>query len=404
MSTAITKSWIPKQFYFGINRYADIVLYPSSDDEKIDKSNKEKRDYRSSEETRKVIDNIPLSGFRIEYTNGDWKILDPRGFSIKVSMDVFSTFMTNCVIENGEVLSKCIWAWYKNPILISEEFPEYANAKKNTEEKPANCKDLKPGDRFSFPTVRTKMVYLGDFYERESDTKTLKSVYEEENGSAYWFDRFSDTKKMKYYFNPKESKVMTFTSRKIVDLEPATTPLTDKEVDEYISKFYNKKVSKVNLKITIEVINKSKFVRTKDQKAGLDSGSLLPMSNSSSSSSSKLYRYNTPILNFAFIYTSGRYFVITNPYSHVYRNFGFHFTDDVVTAEITEEDIKNINKKLSKINISKKSIDKIMLKVLADMKFDFKETKMKKAKTRVTDKVIYFDTGDMSVLDVVYRL
>lgn len=63
-----------------------------------------------------IIDNIPLSGFRIQKSvsrqcggNKLWRVLDPRGFELEITTGTLENLMMDCVIDHGLIMSECIW-------------------------------------------------------------------------------------------------------------------------------------------------------------------------------------------------------------------------------------------------------------------------------------------------------
>ena len=73
----------------------------------------------------KIIDNIPLEGFKIQkcvgrYSSSNklWRILDPRGFELETSSFGMGELILNSTIINGVIQGKCIWrSWRTGKIL-----------------------------------------------------------------------------------------------------------------------------------------------------------------------------------------------------------------------------------------------------------------------------------------------
>lgn len=64
----------------------------------------------------KIIDNVPLDGFRIQHSvsrystsNKLWRVLDPRGFELEINTGNFETLVMNAVIDHGLIKATCIW-------------------------------------------------------------------------------------------------------------------------------------------------------------------------------------------------------------------------------------------------------------------------------------------------------
>jgi hypothetical protein len=71
----------------------------------------------------KVIDNIPLSGFKIDQfisrsstSNKVWRILDPRGFILEISTANMEDILMKGSIVKGELIGDYIWDFGKNGI------------------------------------------------------------------------------------------------------------------------------------------------------------------------------------------------------------------------------------------------------------------------------------------------
>lgn len=105
----------------------------------------------------RVIDNIPLSGFKLtadirstSYGGLDkWRIEDPRGFELEITSGNLARLLSVGMIDRGEINDQCVWGRDgANNVLISVNTDEYKAAVENT--KVANLKtdwkDAKPGN------------------------------------------------------------------------------------------------------------------------------------------------------------------------------------------------------------------------------------------------------------------
>jgi hypothetical protein len=68
----------------------------------------------------RVIDNIPLTGFKIVDTvsrsstgNKLWRILDPRDFEFEISTAIMEEIIMSCIIDKGVIMDTCIWDFGK---------------------------------------------------------------------------------------------------------------------------------------------------------------------------------------------------------------------------------------------------------------------------------------------------
>lgn len=104
-----------------------------------------------------VIDNKPLSGFKITSdirttSHGSldkWRIEDPRGFELEITSANLARLMSVGMIDRGEINDRCVWARFGgNNVLLSTSTEEYQKAIANTEVAglTANWKDAKVGN------------------------------------------------------------------------------------------------------------------------------------------------------------------------------------------------------------------------------------------------------------------
>ncbi len=63
-----------------------------------------------------IIDNVPISGFRIQKSvsrwstsNKVWRILDPRGFELEISTDCMEDILMEGDVSKGEIIGQCVW-------------------------------------------------------------------------------------------------------------------------------------------------------------------------------------------------------------------------------------------------------------------------------------------------------
>lgn len=121
-----------------------------------------------------VIENIPLSGFRLtsdirssSYGGLDkWRIEDPRGFELEISSGNLARLLSVGMIDRGEITDQCVWGRDgANNVLISVNTEEYKSAVENT--KVAGLKTdwrtAKPGNTVLLQN-NFRGVWLGRMY------------------------------------------------------------------------------------------------------------------------------------------------------------------------------------------------------------------------------------------------
>ncbi len=124
----------------------------------------------------KVIDNIPMTGFKLSETikrstgwgkgNVVWRIADPRGFELEITNNNLMQIMICTIIQNGEILSPCVWGRKgAENVLIPTDSSLYKHAVENTkrQNKTVSVKSLKVGNTILLQNG-TKGKYLGAFY------------------------------------------------------------------------------------------------------------------------------------------------------------------------------------------------------------------------------------------------
>jgi hypothetical protein len=143
-----------------------------------------------------ALKNRLISGFRITddvkrigYGGGNvvWRIRDPRGFELEIQSANMASIMADCVIDHGEIMTPCVWAWNKSGgsrlVLLPEGSEPYVEAMKETERanKTTSLKDVNIGDVVVLKNGN-EGTYMGRFH-------TLMNDYERhETGKEYpWY-------------------------------------------------------------------------------------------------------------------------------------------------------------------------------------------------------------------------
>lgn len=140
---------------YAADRHKDKITKPSSSYEKIEFSN------------------LPLPGFTllrvddndIQLYRNYWKIIDPRGFVVRITSKNLNNLMHYSGITEGLIQEECVWAREdENSVmeLISINDPRYLEAVKNTEllEDRVDVKTVEIGDRVFLQNGHTG-IYMG---------------------------------------------------------------------------------------------------------------------------------------------------------------------------------------------------------------------------------------------------
>lgn len=125
----------------------------------------------------KIIDNIPLSGFKLSNTikrtstwgkgNVLWRIEDPRGFEIEITNNNLMQIMSRTTIINGEIICSCVWGREgSDNVLIPTDSTLYKEATANTVRltKKVSTKSLTPWSNIVLQNG-IEGTYLGSFFE-----------------------------------------------------------------------------------------------------------------------------------------------------------------------------------------------------------------------------------------------
>ncbi len=121
----------------------------------------------------KTINNDLMSGFKLAsdsirrgQSSTHWRVIDPRGFELEINSENMANLIKLTTIENGEFLSRCVWARRgANNVLLPEESKEYQDALTNTKRIQTNVKmkDVNIGDKIIL-TNGQELVSLGRLY------------------------------------------------------------------------------------------------------------------------------------------------------------------------------------------------------------------------------------------------
>lgn len=155
-----------------------------------------KQGYGSKALAPQVIDNVPMSGFKMttdirssSYGGVDkWRIEDPRGFELEITSSNLAELLSVGMIDRGEIMDQCVWARYgQNNVLLSTETTEYKEAVVNTAvaNQKADWKDVKPGNTVLLQNNVTG-VWLGRMHQliHKTGSAPTGSVGYDEIGST----------------------------------------------------------------------------------------------------------------------------------------------------------------------------------------------------------------------------
>jgi hypothetical protein len=155
-----------------------------------------KQGYNSTSLAPLVIDNVPMSGFKMttdirssSYGGVDkWRIEDPRGFELEITSGNLANLLSVGMIDRGEIMDQCVWARSgQSNVLLSTETPEYKDAVENTvvANLKTDWKDAKPGNTVLLQN-NVKGVWLGRMHQlvRKSTYDQPGTVGHDEIGSS----------------------------------------------------------------------------------------------------------------------------------------------------------------------------------------------------------------------------
>ena len=155
-----------------------------------------KQGYRSTALEPLVIDNVPMSGFKMttdirssSYGGVDkWRIEDPRGFELEITSGNLAELLSVGMIDRCEIMDECVWARSgQSNVLLSTATEAYKEAVVNTAvaNQKADWKDAKPGNTVLLQN-NVKGVWLGRMHQlvRKSSHEQPGAVGHDEVGSS----------------------------------------------------------------------------------------------------------------------------------------------------------------------------------------------------------------------------
>lgn len=167
------KIFIPKKTHVGFqwNNYQDKssirnVVYITYEDEKGKLRKQTSWDgWRSTDIDPKVMDNVPLSGYKInEYAPRDYvQITHPDGHVFEIYTNRFLQLLKHCSVINGELQGEYVLAWSGPDItLLSTESEVYKTAQNFTKLKNSKVtkQSIEIGGVYEAKSL-DKLVYLG---------------------------------------------------------------------------------------------------------------------------------------------------------------------------------------------------------------------------------------------------
>ncbi len=149
----------------------------------------------------KTINNDLMSGFTLAndalrhgQSGSFWRIVDPRGFELEINAENMANVIRLTTIENGEILSRCVWARRgANNVLLPEESEEYQDALRNTArvKTSVSIRDVNIGDKVLLQNGE-EIVYLGKLY-------TIFQSYGDEGKKEGEWIQFANKKRHYFY-------------------------------------------------------------------------------------------------------------------------------------------------------------------------------------------------------------
>ena len=162
----------PDKLYVGFNKINDTqellgFAIPFGTDSKFT-NRKGTVDRWSDKLTPITVDNVPTSGFtvvgsvsRASTSNKFYRVKDPRGFQLEVSVENLFDLLQTTVVSKGTFLDQMVWAYGKNgkPYLIESSSEEYKAALR-----PAEKIELSPGTYYVNKAGDIAYRYEGKFF------------------------------------------------------------------------------------------------------------------------------------------------------------------------------------------------------------------------------------------------
>lgn len=110
-------------------------------------------------------DNILLPGFALRYLFGEWYVIDPRGFRVKITKENLSYIIDSSDLTDKIIQNRCIWARKNSQVMLTllVETSDYCNeAIANTEliKSKVSISEVKIGDTVLLEN-KLSGVYLG---------------------------------------------------------------------------------------------------------------------------------------------------------------------------------------------------------------------------------------------------
>jgi hypothetical protein len=181
-----------------------------------------------------TIDNKPMIGFKIGRSvqrssgwNGSgatyFRIEDPRGFELEITVENLVMISSICIIERGEIMQECVWGREgQRNILIPTNSEPFANAvEMPDDDEKVDMKTLKKGDRVRLASGQYG-IWLGTmapimYKDRVATVGPRKQVVRIEEKDKIRYEIFSNAKVVKV-------------------IDKVAQDLTDLELDEMVAR------------------------------------------------------------------------------------------------------------------------------------------------------------------------
>jgi hypothetical protein len=198
-----------------------------------------------------VLDNIPVSGFRVSDSarrNG-WnggntviQIEDPRGFELQITVDNMIQIMSGNLILDGEIKVPCVWGRDgKDNILLPTNSEPYMNAIENTErlKQTFSMRSVKLGNKIELKDGRVG-IYYGAYHQviRKHYSDNVKGVRQFEkvgiDENKVHLVHITENKAITD-FNPNLEVLKTVKVSRQIDATTITLEEAERHVNEHLT-------------------------------------------------------------------------------------------------------------------------------------------------------------------------
>lgn len=215
----------------------------------------------------RIIDNKPMAGFiiktniqRYSTSNVVWRVEDPRGFELEISSGNLADLIQICTIENGEILTPCVWSRQRaNNVLLPESSEEYQAAIENTKRinKKISIKNVNIGNKVLLHSGE-EAIYMGSHHLIKIDQEEISGTYHRPIKSKKRIVIDSRKKHFFYFIETVDQwrggpNFKGVSSAKISEILDNTTTMTIAEAEKFMNeKIFNLEAGILNGSGSIE--------------------------------------------------------------------------------------------------------------------------------------------------------